>query len=98
VRDSDRVHSASFGVTLLDFDVPAMVVGVFNSRPLLSVARARSARSGVLDGQSLATVFTWMRPNDLVWNYWVNNYLMGGHRPHGAHEAAVAEAPSPLTR
>jgi polyhydroxyalkanoate synthase len=74
------VNSASFGVTLLDFDVPAMV-GVFNSRPLLAVARARSARSGVLDGQSLATVFTWMRPNDLVWNYWVNNYLMGKRPP-----------------
>ena len=30
-----------------------------------------------MDGQSLASVFTWMRPNDLVWNYWVNDYLMG---------------------
>ncbi|MDB5064226.1 MAG: phaA [Chloroflexi bacterium] len=80
LRAPDRVHSASFGVTLLDFDVPAMV-GVFNSRPLLAVARARSARTGVLDGQSLAAVFTWMRPNDLVWNYWVNNYLMGKNPP-----------------
>jgi len=75
-----RVHSASFGVTLLDFDVPAMV-GVFNARPLLALARARSARSGVLDGRSLASVFTWMRPNDLVWNYWVNNYLLGKSPP-----------------
>ena len=28
-------------------------------------------------GVSQASVFTWMRPNDLIWNYWVNNYLMG---------------------
>jgi len=80
LRAPDRVNSASFGVTLLDFDVPAMV-GMMNSRPLLAVAKKRSARSGVLDGQSLAAVFTWMRPNDLVWNYWVNNYLMGRRPP-----------------
>ena len=75
-----RVHSAAFGVTLLDFSVPSMV-GLFRSRPLLSVARRRSAGARVLDGDSLASVFTWMRPNDLVWNYWVNNYLMGKKPP-----------------
>jgi polyhydroxyalkanoate synthase len=80
LRRPGVVHSASFGVTLLDFDVPAMV-GMMQSRPLLAVARRRSARAGILDGQSLATVFTWMRPNDLVWNYWVNNYLMGKRPP-----------------
>jgi len=47
------------------------------SVPLLKLAGWRSRQSGVMDGQSLASVFTWMRPNDLVWNYWVNDYLMG---------------------
>ena len=75
-----RVHSAGFGVTLLDHETPAMV-GLFRSARLLAVARRRSARAGVLDGRSLASVFTWMRPNDLVWNYWVNNYLMGKPPP-----------------
>ena len=29
----------------------------------------------------MGNVFTWMRPNELVWNYWVNNYLMGNNPP-----------------
>jgi poly(3-hydroxyalkanoate) synthetase len=34
-----------------------------------------SAREGYLDGRSLAEVFAWLRPTDLVWRYWVNNYV-----------------------
>ncbi|MEZ5078671.1 MAG: alpha/beta fold hydrolase [Solirubrobacterales bacterium] len=75
-----RVHTASFGVTLLDFDVPAPV-GVFRAPPLIALARGRSNADGVLKGRSLATIFSWMRPNDLVWNYWVNNYLLGDDPP-----------------
>jgi len=72
----DRVRSVSFGVTLLDWSVRAQA-GMMMSVPLLKLAGWRSRQSGVMDGQSLASVFTWMRPNDLVWNYWVNDYLMG---------------------
>jgi polyhydroxyalkanoate synthase len=41
----------------------------------------RSARVGYLDGRVLAEVFAWLRPNDLIWNYWVNNYLLGKTPP-----------------
>ena len=78
--DDDRIHSASFAVTLLDFDTPAMI-GLLGSPRLLSVGRSGSRRRGVLEGRSLASVFSWFRPNDLVWNYWVNNYLMGKQPP-----------------
>ena len=43
--------------------------------------RRRSARKGYLDGRDLAEVFAWLRPGDLVWNYWVNNYLLGRRPP-----------------
>jgi polyhydroxyalkanoate synthase len=76
----DRIRAASFGVTLLDWSVPAPV-GMLASRSLLRFASWRSRSRGVLDGQSMASVFTWMRPNDLVWNYWVNNYLLGKDPP-----------------
>ena len=51
------------------------------SREVAAAAVAESARKGYLDGQALAGVFTWLRPNDLVWNYVVNNYLLGKDPP-----------------
>ncbi|MGC6374114.1 class II poly(R)-hydroxyalkanoic acid synthase, partial [Pseudomonas sp. S2.OTC.A_B10] len=36
---------------------------------------------GVLEGRDMAKVFAWMRPNDLIWNYWDNNYLLGNEPP-----------------
>jgi polyhydroxyalkanoate synthase len=44
-------------------------------------AKQASRLRGVLDGQDLARMFAWMRPNDLIWNYWVNNYLLGNSPP-----------------
>jgi len=75
-----RVHVASFAVTLLDFEVPSML-GMLQSKPLLDKVKAKSKSKGVLEGKDLARVFAWFRPNDLVWNYWVNNYLMGKSPP-----------------
>lgn len=76
----DRINSATFGVTLLDFDSPAML-GAFDSGAVLSLSRVRSNRDGILTGRSLGVVFSLLRPNDLVWNYWVNNYLIGNDPP-----------------
>src|SRR5256885_10058830 len=53
----------------------------FAGRDTASAAIAESARRGYLDGRALAGVFTWLRPNDLVWNYVVNNYLLGKQPP-----------------
>ena len=47
----------------------------------VEAARQSSRLRGVLDGEELAKVFAWMRPNDLIWNYWVNNYLLGNAPP-----------------
>jgi poly(3-hydroxyalkanoate) synthetase len=45
------------------------------------LAKTASQTAGVLQGRELARMFAWMRPNDLIWNYWVNNYLLGNAPP-----------------
>jgi polyhydroxyalkanoate synthase len=74
------VNSATLLVTVLDTEVPSMM-GMFASERAISTARENSARRGILAGDELARTFAWLRPNDLVWNYWVNNYLMGNDPP-----------------
>ena len=73
---------AAFGlfVTVLD-TAQAGTVGALADRQLASAAKAMSRRRGYLDGRDLAEVFAWLRPGDLVWNYWVNNYLLGKKPP-----------------
>jgi polyhydroxyalkanoate synthase len=59
----------------------AGTISAFADERLAGRAKAKSARKGYLDGRTLAEVFAWLRPGDLVWNYWVNNYLLGKRPP-----------------
>src|SRR4029453_4052080 len=67
-------------VTVLD-PARAGTAGALSDRRLAAAATALSARRGYLDGRALAEVFAWLRPDDLIWNYWVNNYLLGRKPP-----------------
>ena len=71
-----RINAATLIVTMLDSSEPSMT-GMFANEESVAHAIEESQRKGVLDAGSLARTFAWMRPNDLVWHYWVNNYLMG---------------------
>jgi polyhydroxyalkanoate synthase len=79
-RQLRRVASATYLVSLLDsqIDSPATL---FADEQTLEAAKRRSYQQGVLDGRDMAKVFAWMRPNDLIWSYWVNNYLLGKEPP-----------------
>jgi polyhydroxyalkanoate synthase len=79
-RTDDRAAYAVFGVSQLDMAVPS-IAGLVTARPLPGLARAASRRAGVVDGRDIASAFAWLRPGELVWNYWVNNYLMGQDPP-----------------
>jgi len=74
------VASLTLMVCALD-NAQAGTVSALATRDLAAAAVAESARKGYVDGRALAGVFTWLRPNDLVWSYVVNNYLLGKEPP-----------------
>ena len=76
----DRIAGFTLGVTLLDQERAGMI-GSMVDPATAQTAVNQSQRKGYLDGKALAGVFAWLRPNDLIWNYWVNNYLLGKRPP-----------------
>jgi polyhydroxyalkanoate synthase len=76
----DRVHAAGYAVTLLDFANRAPL-GAFSGPRLLELARRNSRRRGVISAREMGSVFSWMRPDDLIFNYLVNQWLMGEDPP-----------------
>jgi polyhydroxyalkanoate synthase subunit PhaC len=78
--EQDAIASMTLLVCALD-NGRAGIAAALTTREVAAAAVAESARKGYLDGQALAGVFAWLRPNDLVWNYVVNNYLLGKDPP-----------------
>jgi len=76
----DRLAALTLMVTVLD-EARAGLAGAVIDERTVRLAAASSRARGYLDGRSLAEVFAWLRPNDLIWNYWVNNYLLGRTPP-----------------
>jgi polyhydroxyalkanoate synthase subunit PhaC len=73
--EAQRIASLTLMVTVLDQGRAGVAAAVDETTAKLAIAL--SARKGYLDGRALAEVFGWLRPTDLVWRYWVNNYLQG---------------------
>ncbi|MCW2813343.1 MAG: phbC 2 [Nocardioides sp.] len=71
-----RVAAFSLAVTVLDQEHAGLPSALLSHKAAAASTRA-SAEKGYLDGRALAEVFAWLRPNDLIWGYWVNNYLLG---------------------
>jgi len=76
----EQVASVTLGVCVIDNE-HSNVLGAFTTEQVKNVALAASARKGYLDGRDLASVFLWLRPNDLIWPYVVSNWLLGKEPP-----------------
>ncbi|MFM5922835.1 MAG: PHA/PHB synthase family protein [Novosphingobium sp.] len=77
---ADRVRSATFFTAQVDFE-QAGELKVFIDDQQLEALEKMSAQTGYLDGRYMSATFNLLRGNDLIWNYVVNNYLLGGDYP-----------------
>jgi polyhydroxyalkanoate synthase len=75
-KGDDRVASATFFVSLLDFSQPGEL-GVFIDEAQVANLERRMNERGYLEGSEMASTFNMLRSNDLVWSFVINNYLMG---------------------
>ena len=79
-RGREPVASATFLTSLLDF-TDTGILDVFIDETSVKFREMQMGKGGLLKGQELASTFSFLRPNDLVWNYVVGNYLKGETPP-----------------
>jgi polyhydroxyalkanoate synthase len=78
--EADKVKSATFFTAQVDFEDPGDLK-LFVGDETLKTLQQMTAETGVLDGRVMAATFNLLRGRDLIWNYVVNNYLMGNDPP-----------------
>ena len=75
-KQDKRILSATFFVSMIDFSEPGDL-GVFTDEQQIENLEKSMNESGYLDGAEMAATFNMMRANDLIWSFFVNNYLLG---------------------
>ncbi|MES2208428.1 MAG: class I poly(R)-hydroxyalkanoic acid synthase [Pseudomonadota bacterium] len=75
-KEQKRIASATFMTTLVDFSEPGDL-GVFIDEEQIQALEAKMSITGTLEGKDMANTFNLLRPNDLIWSFVVNNYLLG---------------------
>ncbi len=74
--EANSVKSATYLTTMIDFSEPGEL-GVFIDEEQISALEQKMEKKGYLDGSDMATTFSLLRPNNMIWSFVVNNYLMG---------------------
>lgn len=80
IDEGHKVNSLTLLVTVLDTRAKTLL-GLFANETGIQAAIARSRKQGVLDGDQMSRAFAWLRPDDLVWGFVANNYVMGNQPP-----------------
>ena len=75
-KGDDRVASATFFTTLVDFEEPGEL-GVFIDEEQIASLEETMGERGYLEGSEMASTFSMLRANDLIWSFVINNYLLG---------------------
>ncbi len=76
-KNDKRIASATFFAAQQDFAEAGDLLLFTNEDWLGDLEKQMDAAGGVLSGQAMAETFNSLRANDLIWSFFVNNYLMG---------------------
>jgi len=79
-EQQQQIASATFFTTLLDFSHPGEL-GIFIDEQQIESLERRMSAQGYLEANAMATTFSLLRANDLIWSFYVNNYLLGKTPP-----------------
>jgi polyhydroxyalkanoate synthase len=79
-QGSPMVQSLTLMVTMIDASLPT-AFNLHSSPQAVALAKQAVRARGVMDGREMAAVFAWMRPNEMIWNNWIHNVLMGRKPP-----------------
>ena len=91
-RGQEPVASATFLTTLIDF-ADTGILDVFIDEAFVQFRELQMGKGGLMKGQDLASTFSFLRPNDLVWNYVVATTSRAKHRPRSTCCTGTATAP-----
>ncbi|MBK9081936.1 MAG: class I poly(R)-hydroxyalkanoic acid synthase [Rhizobiales bacterium] len=75
-KGDERIGSATLFTTQVDFRDPGEL-RIFVDEEQIKAIENKMEEKGYLEGSKMATAFNMLRSNDLIWSYWVNNYLKG---------------------
>ena len=79
-QGDDRINSATFLNTLIDFSEPGGL-GAFSDAESVARIETKMAKQGFLDSNEMSRTFDFMRANDLIWSYVASSWLMGDDPP-----------------
>ena len=76
-KQAHRIASATYYVTLVDFSDPGDLGVFIDEGQIRDIESKMEANGGYLDAYSMHSTFNYLRPNDLIWSFVINNYLLG---------------------
>ena len=76
VKNDHRIKDATFLTTLIDF-AQAGELAIFVDDEQLRIVEERMNEDGFFDGRDMASTFNMLKANDMIWSFFVNNYLLG---------------------
>ncbi|MEM0930719.1 MAG: alpha/beta fold hydrolase, partial [Pseudomonadota bacterium] len=75
--DDDRINTATFFTAQTDFAEAGDLLLFVDDKQLENIEKQIDASGGVLEGSAMARTFNMLRPNDLIWSAFVDNYYLG---------------------